>query len=223
MRGRAVDSGDRTIGRLCWPDQSKFSVRSHTLRPDFSHSSLGYRSLDLAAIALKKIRGDLWTTRLRVASVWLLGSQTASTEFPLHLHSQAADLSALLWVTWCKPGLALAGGKSADSSMTGERSQGTDDLKIVAQEMDEGTGDKRPGADEVWEWAGGCHTSAGLSSGKGSRQRVWGALRRQLEDSGRQVSRSLIETFPQALHWRVWCLCLCDNECVKCVRACLCE
>lgn len=50
-----------------------------------------------------------------------------------------------------------------------------------------------------------------------------GALRRQLEDSGRQVSRSLIETFPQALHWRVWCLCLCDNECVKCVRACLCE
>lgn len=138
-----------------------------------------------------------------------------------------ADLSALLWVTWCKPGLALAEGKLADSSMTGERSQGTDDLEIVTQEMDQGASDKRPGADEVWGWAGGCHTSAGLSSGRGSRQRVRGALRRQLEDSGRQVSRSLIETFSQALHWRVWCLCVClcvcDNECMKCVRACLCE
>ena len=112
--------------------------------------------------------------------------------------------------------------------MTG--SQGTDDLEIATQGMDEGAGDKRPGADEAWGCSGCRHASAGLSCGRGNRQRVPGALRHRLEDSGRQVSRSLIETFLQASRCRLCigvccgvCLCVCDNECVRCVSACLCE
>ena len=103
--------------------------------------------------------------------------------------------------------------------MTGEKSQGTDDLGIVTQGMDEGAGDKRPGADEAWGWAGCRHASAGLSCGRGSRQRVPGTLRCRLEDSGRQVSCSLIDFSAaceiQALLWYAvceWvfaCACMC--------------
>lgn len=92
--------------------------------------------------------------------------------------------------------------------MTGERPQGADDLEIATQGVDEGAGGKRPGADEAWGWAGCRHASAWLSCRRGSRQRVPGALRHRLEDSGRQVSCSLIETFLQASRCRL-CIGVC--------------
>ena len=146
--------------------------------------------------------------RLTGLPVRLWGSQAASREGPT---AGSGALSALLWVFWFVP----CRGKWANISLTGDGSQGADDLEIVAQGVVEGAGDKRPGADEAPGWAGCRLSSAGLWCGRRSRQRFQG-----LWDVGWKIlGGSLAGAFLQASRWR---LCIGARAC-SCVSVCRCE
>ena len=80
--------------------------------------------------------------RLTGLPVRLWGSQAASREGPT---AGSGALSALLWVFWFVP----CRGKWANISLTGDGSQGADDLEIVAQGVVEGAGDKKIGRAHV--------------------------------------------------------------------------
>lgn len=77
--------------------------------------------------------------------------------------------------------------------------------------MDEGAGDKRPGANEARGWADCPQASAGLSCERGSRQRGPGALGCRLDNAG--VPAAL-----QRLYYRPP-----DAASGVCVSVCLCE